>query len=148
MDDVARRYPSEHYVLIDDKIRILTAVKKEWGSRLTTVFPRQGRYAHAPEVPSYPGLTWEIRYLVVDTRNWWIGKKVLVAPHWASRTSWDERRVHVDMSRQAIKDSPEWNPTAPINREYEARLYDYYGRPAYWSSGDRSREDPSVKRVF
>ena len=92
--------------------------------------------------------SWEIRYLVIDTRNWWFGKRVLVAPHWASRISWDERRVHVDMSRQAIKDSPEWDPTAAINREYEARLYDYYGRPAYWSSGDGSREDPSVQRVF
>jgi hypothetical protein len=43
--DVERRYPAEHYILIDDKIRILTAAKKVWGNRLTTVFPRQGRYA-------------------------------------------------------------------------------------------------------
>ena len=43
--DVERRYPAEHYVLVDDKIRILTAAKKAWGSRLTTVFPKQGHYA-------------------------------------------------------------------------------------------------------
>jgi FMN phosphatase YigB (HAD superfamily) len=54
LGDVERRYPAEHYVLIDDKIRILTAVKKVWGRRLTTVFPRQGHYALAPEVASYP----------------------------------------------------------------------------------------------
>jgi FMN phosphatase YigB (HAD superfamily) len=54
LDDVARRFPAEHYVLIDDKIRILTAVKKVWGIRLTTVFPRQGHYAHASDVASYP----------------------------------------------------------------------------------------------
>jgi FMN phosphatase YigB (HAD superfamily) len=54
LDDVERRYPAEHYVLVDDKIRILTAVKKAWGARLTTVFPRQGHYALAPEVASYP----------------------------------------------------------------------------------------------
>jgi hypothetical protein len=54
LDDVARRYPADHYVLIDDKIRILTAVKKSWGPRLTTVFPRQGHYAQAPDVSSYP----------------------------------------------------------------------------------------------
>ena len=54
LDDIARRYPAEHYVLIDDKLRILAAVKKAWGPRLTTVFPRQGRYAHAPDVSSYP----------------------------------------------------------------------------------------------
>jgi hypothetical protein len=82
--------------------------------------------------------TWEVRYLVVDTRNWWLDKKVLVAPHWANRISWTEAKVFVDMSRQEIKDSPEWSPTAPINREYEARLYDYYGRPVYWDSGDKT----------
>lgn len=81
--------------------------------------------------------TWEIRYLVIDTSNWWFGKKVLVSPHWASRVSWSERKVHLDLSRQAIKDSPEWNATAGVNREYETRLYDYYGRPAYWSPSDR-----------
>jgi hypothetical protein len=46
LDDVERRYPADHYVLIDDKLRILTAVKKIWGGRVTTVFPRQGHYAH------------------------------------------------------------------------------------------------------
>ncbi len=45
LDDVEQRFPAEHYVLVDDKLRILTAVKKIWGSRLTTVFPRQGHYA-------------------------------------------------------------------------------------------------------
>jgi FMN phosphatase YigB (HAD superfamily) len=50
LDDVARRYPAEHYVLVDDKLRILTAVKQAWGSRVTTVLPRQGIYAHDPEV--------------------------------------------------------------------------------------------------
>ena len=54
LDDVARRYPAVHYVLVDDKIRILTAVKKVWGARLTTVFPRQGHYALAPDVATYP----------------------------------------------------------------------------------------------
>lgn len=45
LDDVERRYPAEHYVLVDDKVRILDAVKKTWGGRVTTVFPRQGHYA-------------------------------------------------------------------------------------------------------
>jgi FMN phosphatase YigB (HAD superfamily) len=55
LDDVERRYPAEHYVLVDDKIRILSAVKKAWGSRVTTVFPRQGHYAlDAAEVGKYP----------------------------------------------------------------------------------------------
>jgi len=53
--DVERRYPARHYVLVDDKIRILTAIKKVWGGRVTTVFPRQGHYAHdTQEVARYP----------------------------------------------------------------------------------------------
>jgi hypothetical protein len=76
--------------------------------------------------------TWQIRYLVVDTSNWWLGKKVLVAPRWTSRISWEERNVYVELSREAIKNSPEWNAEAAVNREYEKLLHDYYGRPGYW----------------
>jgi len=54
LDDVERRFPAEHYVLVDDKVRILTAVKRAWGARLTTVFPKQGHYAFAADVASYP----------------------------------------------------------------------------------------------
>jgi FMN phosphatase YigB (HAD superfamily) len=55
LEDVERRYPAGHYVLVDDKLRILTAVKKVWGPRVTTVLPRQGMYAHDPEVlAAYP----------------------------------------------------------------------------------------------
>src|SRR5499433_2413705 len=50
LDDVERRYPADHYVLVDDKLRILTAIKKVWGGRVTTVFPRQGIYAHDPKI--------------------------------------------------------------------------------------------------
>jgi hypothetical protein len=46
LDDVERRYPADHYVLVDDKLRILDAIKQVWGERVTTVFPRQGQYAH------------------------------------------------------------------------------------------------------
>lgn len=52
--EVERLYPANHYVLVDDKIRILSEAKKIWGDRLTTVFPRQGHYALAPEVANYP----------------------------------------------------------------------------------------------
>ena len=54
LDDVAQRCPAAHYVLVDDKVRILTAAKRIWGTRLTTVFPRQGHYALAPDVTTYP----------------------------------------------------------------------------------------------
>jgi hypothetical protein len=54
LSDVVRRYPAEHYVLVDDKPRILTAVKKVWGDRVTTILPRQGQFALAPDAASYP----------------------------------------------------------------------------------------------
>ena len=53
LEDVERRYPAGHYVLVDDKPRILAAVKKIWGDRVTTVLPRQGQFAHAADAASY-----------------------------------------------------------------------------------------------
>jgi FMN phosphatase YigB (HAD superfamily) len=55
LEDVEEHYPADHYVFVDDKIRLLTAVKQIWGSRVTTIFVRQGHYAHDPTiVNSYP----------------------------------------------------------------------------------------------
>ena len=55
LEDVERRYPAEHYALVDDKVRILAAVKEVWGDRVTTIFPRQGHYAHdAEQLARYP----------------------------------------------------------------------------------------------
>jgi FMN phosphatase YigB (HAD superfamily) len=54
LDYVAQRFPADHYVLIDDKVRILSAIKQQWGARVTTVFPRQGHYAFDPCVADYP----------------------------------------------------------------------------------------------
>jgi len=61
LDDVARLYPADHYVMIDDKLRILSAVKKIWGERVTTVFPRQGHYALDPKaLAEYPAADIEL----------------------------------------------------------------------------------------
>lgn len=76
--------------------------------------------------------TWTIHYMVVDTRNWLPGRKVLVTPLWIKSVNWAESKVSVDLTRDQVKDSPEYDPTAPVNREYEVRLYDFYGRPKYW----------------
>lgn len=77
--------------------------------------------------------TWAIRYLVVDTRNWWPGKQVLVSPEWIERVSWSELKVFVKLSREAIKASPEYTEEAPITRDYESGLFRHYGRDGYWS---------------
>jgi FMN phosphatase YigB (HAD superfamily) len=63
LDDVERRYPAERYVVVDDKRRILAAVKKYWGERVTTVFVRQGTYAHDPHIGAFPAADWTIDHI-------------------------------------------------------------------------------------
>jgi hypothetical protein len=75
---------------------------------------------------------WFIRYMVVDMRNWLPGKKVLISSGWIERVEWSESKVYVDLSRDMVKNSPEFDPSSPVNRRYEERLYDFYGRPKYW----------------
>ena len=75
---------------------------------------------------------WAIRYMEVATRNWWPGKKVLVAPSWIKQVSWTESRVRVGLSREVIQAAPEFDSTLPITREYEDRLYSHYGMAPYW----------------
>ena len=75
---------------------------------------------------------WIIRYLVVDTGNWLPDKKVLIAPLWIKWISHADARVYVDLKKQAIEFSPNFDPSKPVNREYEEVLYDFYGRPRYW----------------
>jgi hypothetical protein len=72
---------------------------------------------------------WAIRWLVVDTRNWLPGRKVLLAPSWAESVSWDDRKLVVSLTTEQIENSPKFDPSMPINSDDEAKLYDYYGRP-------------------
>lgn len=76
--------------------------------------------------------SWVLRYIVADTRNWLPGKKVLLAPQWVGKVSWAASKVHVDLLRERIRHSPPYHSAEPVTREYEIRLYDYYGRPKYW----------------
>lgn len=76
--------------------------------------------------------TWCFRYIVVETKKRLPGKKVLVSPQWIRKTSWSQRMVEVDLTREQVKASPPYDPTAAINRGYEEQLSDYYGRPKYW----------------
>lgn len=74
---------------------------------------------------------WGIRYLIVDTRNWWPGQHVLLAPYAVKAVSWSDREVVLDISRGQVKSSPPWNPAEAINKAYEQRLHGYYGWPGY-----------------
>ncbi len=76
--------------------------------------------------------SWQIRYLVIDTSNWWMGHQVLLAPPWIQEVSWAERSVSVAMTRNAIQNSPEWDPSMPPDRIQEAAIYKHYDRTGYW----------------
>lgn len=76
--------------------------------------------------------TWAIRYLIIDTQNWWPGKKVLVSPRWIERVSWSESKVFVSLSRETIKQSPEYTEELLLTRDYETGLHRHYDREGYW----------------
>jgi hypothetical protein len=75
---------------------------------------------------------WSVRYFVVDTRNWWPGRMVLVSTQWITAISWEDEHVTVDLTREQVKKSPEYDSAAPVERGYEERLHAHYDRPTYW----------------
>lgn len=72
--------------------------------------------------------SWRVGYLVIDTRNWWPGKKVLVSPLWIQDIRWSESRIVVDLNRDTIKAGPEYDSSKAPGPEYFTRLHDHYGK--------------------
>jgi hypothetical protein len=70
---------------------------------------------------------WDIYFLMVDTHNWLPGRKVLVAPYWIDRIDWDESAVYINLSKDSIKNSPAYDSSKPITKDYERLLYYHYG---------------------
>jgi hypothetical protein len=83
--------------------------------------------------------TWAIRYAVVDTKNWWPGKKVLLPTEGVLWVSWAESNTYVSPPRDIIATAPEFDPALPVTRDYEQKLYAHYQRPPYW---EQDRRDP------
>ncbi len=77
--------------------------------------------------------TWAIRYLVVDTSNWWMGHTVLIAPPWIKDVRWTTRTVSVHMTRELVKTAPTFVSTDELNRLNEISLHRHYGRDGYWT---------------
>jgi hypothetical protein len=76
--------------------------------------------------------TWRIRYLVVDTNNWWIGKHVLIAPDWIEKFDWPDHKLHVIVDRESIQAAPEYDGSEALTRDDEVALYRHYRRGPYW----------------
>lgn len=70
---------------------------------------------------------WSVHYFVVDTKNWWPGKKVLISPTFAREIDWPDRLVYLSVNRQKVKDSPAYDATMTIDQAYERQLHAYYG---------------------
>lgn len=76
--------------------------------------------------------TWAIQYLVVNTSNWWLGHKVLIAPEWIDEIRWLDKTVTVELDCASIKASPPYESSQQLNRERESNLYNHYGLTGYW----------------
>lgn len=75
---------------------------------------------------------WIMRYIVVDTRNWLPGRRVLISPQWVLSVDWLRRKVGVDLLKKEIKQAPVFDPTQEVTRQYEDAVFEYYGRDKYW----------------
>lgn len=85
--------------------------------------------------------TWAIRYLAVNTSNWWLGHEVVIAPQWIKDVSWSDATVSVNVTRQAVKDAPPYDAAAQLDRQRETALHEHYDRRGYWI--DESKREPA-----
>lgn len=71
---------------------------------------------------------WKVRYVVIDTRKWLPGRKVLIAPTWIDSIDWSAREIVVDLDRETIQSAPPYDSSQIIGRDYELSIYKHYGR--------------------
>ncbi len=103
-----------------------------------TIRAVDGDIGHVEDV-LFDDLDWAVRYLVVDTSNWWFGKHVVVAPEWISEVSWPDRAVSVSVTRQSLKNAPPYDRAQHIDRQWELEYYRHLLQPGYWLSADEAR---------
>ncbi|MFZ1098855.1 MAG: PRC-barrel domain-containing protein [Steroidobacteraceae bacterium] len=119
-DEMGRR---EHY---DSHLRSCNAVMK-YHIRAT-----DGDIGHVHSL-LIDDETWAIRYLIVETSNWWLGHQVLIAPQWIEDVNWFDCKVSVALTRQAVKDAPPYEAAGSLDRVQEMGIHQHYGRPGYWA---------------
>jgi hypothetical protein len=128
------------YIILDpDAMKEVVRREKAWDDNLRSSKDVTGHHIEALDgaighVEDFiiDDETWSIRYLVVDTKNWWAGKRVLISPRWIERVSWEESKVFANLSQEAIKQSPEYT-SKNLNRDYESALHKHYARDGYWA---------------
>jgi uncharacterized protein YrrD len=140
-------YPSYPYIVRDrEQWSEPTQEENEWDPHLRSTYEVSGYNIQASDgdignVDDFiiDDETWAIRYLIINTQNWWPGKKVLVSPQWIERVSWSESTVFVNLTQEAIRKSPEYTKENLLTRNYETELHRHYERQGYWI------EDPAAK---
>lgn len=90
--------------------------------------------------------TWTVRYLIVDTANWWFGQHVLVSPHAVTGVDWSDRHVRLDITKERVRSSPAWNPAEAISDAYEKRLNHHYDWPGHGTGNARPTGDDHASR--
>jgi hypothetical protein len=131
--------PYPNIVRDREKWRESTQGKKAWNPHLRSshsvgdyhIQASDGEIGHVEDF-IIDDETWAIRYLIIDTQNWWRGKKVLISPRWIERVSWSKSKVFVNLSRESIKQSPEYTEESLLSRNYEIGLHRHYNRQGYW----------------
>jgi hypothetical protein len=97
-----------------------------------------GDLGHVEDV-LFDDLSWAVRYLVVNTQNWWFGKLVLAAPGWITEISWPERSVSVSVTRQRLKSAPPYHRAQHVDRQWELEYYRHLQQRQYWLREDEAR---------
>jgi len=121
-------------------------IEKAWDSHLRSTQEVSGYNIHAADgmighVVDFivDDESWAIRYLIINTHNWWPGKKLLISPQWIDLVSWSEKKVFTKLSRESIKQAPEYTEESLLTRDFESALYIHYKREGYWA------EEPAAK---
>ena len=130
-------YP--HLERNNEKLKNLPAVEKVWDPHLRStqqvtdyhIQAIDGEIGHVEDF-IIDDETWAIRYLIIDTRNWWPGKKVLLSPQWIEKVSWEKSKVFVKLHCATIKQSPEYMENSLLTRDYETGLHRHYNLKGYW----------------
>ena len=135
--DVGGSYP--YIVSNPEEWRKPTRGEKSWNPHLNSTYEVTGYHIQSEDgeighVEDFiiDDQTWAIRYLVIDTRNWWPGKMILVSTQWIDHVSWSNSKVFVNLTREAIRQSPEYTKGSLLARDYETALHRHYGRQGYW----------------
>jgi sporulation protein YlmC with PRC-barrel domain len=128
---------------IDNKVKSNAPIAESWDPNLQSTQTVKGYHIHAEDgeighVEDFiiDDETWAIQYLIINTKNWWIGMNLLVSPQWIKNVKWDTSEVFVNLTREVIKQAPEYTDWTLLTREFEDCLHKHYEREGYWIKTD------------